>query len=189
MNFSRNPAGLFVCALVVFATASLGGVAAADDLVVKEADDRGVKGLKATFSVMQTRDTVFETINDLPSFMKLFPEIKSFKVLRQKDNIRDVHFEVDAVLANAQYTLRRTASRGKTVDVISWNRLSGDANIIRGAWILEDGKKPGSTKITYQSFVDVSAVVPTAIVRNVAMDKVEQMVKRLRGACAARARK
>jgi ribosome-associated toxin RatA of RatAB toxin-antitoxin module len=188
MNISQGPTRALLL-FIIGAIALSGGVAAADDLVVKEADDRGVKGLRATFSVTESRDIVFETINDLPSFMKLFPEIKSFKIVREKDNVRDVHFKVDAVISDAEYTLRRRATRKKGVDVISWNRISGDANVIRGAWILEDGQAAGTTKISYQSFVDVSAVVPTAIVRNVAMDKVEQMVKRLRGACAKRAAK
>ncbi len=179
--------GLVGVAVALGVIAAAPQVARADEVVVKEAEDKGVKGLRASFTVEQERAVVFAVLNDLDAFLKLFPEIKSFKVVREEGESRDIHFKVDAVLAEAEYTLRRTTRRGAQVDAISWNRLSGDANVIRGAWILTDGPRPGTTKVDYQSYVDVSAVVPTALVRDVAMDKVQQMVKRLRDACDARA--
>ena len=161
---------------------------AADGVVVKEIEDRGVKGLEATFVVPHQRAVVFATLNDLDSFQKLFPNILEIKVVRTEGNTRDVYFRVDAVLSEAEYTLRRAASPGKLADTISWRRLSGDANIIRGSWILVDGAAEGTTKVTYRSFVDVSAVVPTAMVRDVAIGKVHEMVDRVRAASAQAAK-
>jgi hypothetical protein len=94
---------------------------------------------------------------------------------------------VDAVLSDAEYTLRRKAERGALAHTITWRRLSGDANVIRGSWVFLDGREKGTTRVIYSSFVDVSAVVPTAMVRNVAIGKVHEMVDRVRRACAQRA--
>lgn len=160
---------------------------AADGVTIKEVEDNGVKGLKASFVVEQPRDVVFETLNDLSGFKTLFPNVLEVKVVREKGATRDVYFKVDAVLSEAEYTLRRKAQRGKVAHTISWNRLSGDANVIRGSWILVDGKKEGTTKVTYRSFVDVSAFVPTGTVRDIAVGKVHEMVDRVRAACKKRA--
>ena len=180
----RRAISVTAAALLLLST---GAVLAADGVKIQEVEDKGVKGLKASFVIEQPRAVVFDTLNDLDGFKKLFPNVLEVKVVRTDGDTRDVFFKVDAVLSDAQYTLRRKASRGKVADTISWNRLSGDANVIRGSWILVDGKKPGTTKVTYRSFVDVSAFVPTGTVRDIAVGKVHEMVDRVRAACKVRA--
>jgi len=161
--------------------------AVASDVVIREDEKDGVKGLVATFVVNQDRDVVFEVLNDIKGFKKVFPNILEVKLVRESESSRDVFFRVDAVLSEASYTLRRNHSRSKIVDIITWNRLSGDANVIRGSWTLSDGDKPGVTRVVYSSYVDVSALVPTSTVRSIAMGKVEEMVVRIRKACDERA--
>lgn len=154
---------------------------------IDEVESDGVKGLKATFQVNQPREVVFSMLNDLEQFMKIFPNVLAFKVLSRKGNSLDVHYRIDAVLAEAEYTLRRKFLRKGGYDLISWNRLSGDANVIKGSWLLTDGKQSGTTNVVYQSYVDVSAVVPTSTVRSIAIGKVEDMVVRVRKACDVKA--
>lgn len=183
---SQRVVALLTSVLILLSSAA---AAAAGGVTIKEIEDNGVQGLKASFVVDEPRDVVFETLNDLAGFKTLFPNVLEVKVVRTDGDTRDVYFKVDAVLSEAEYTLRRTAARGKVAHTISWNRLSGDANIIRGSWILVDGKKPGTTRVTYRSFVDVSAFVPTGTVRDIAVGKVHEMVDRVRAACRARAGK
>ncbi|MEO1270835.1 MAG: SRPBCC family protein [Myxococcota bacterium] len=162
----------------------------AEDVKIDEIEDHtGVKGLRATFIVEHPRAVVFETINDLNSFMKLFPNIMEFKILNTDGAARDVYFKVDAVLSEAEYVLRREGKRGKHADTIVWDRLSGDARVIRGAWIMTHGPRPNTTKVVYQSYVDVAMVIPTALIRSIAIGKVKEMVVRVREGCDAQASK
>ncbi|MBH25044.1 MAG: hypothetical protein CMH57_11420 [Myxococcales bacterium] len=187
-----SPLTTLLCPLVALALLAASPASAeeqAEDVRIEELEDPdGVKGLRATFVVEQPRAVVFETINELNSFMKLFPNILAFKVLKTQGASRDVYFKIDAVIAEAEYVLRRIGKRGKHADTIVWDRLSGDAEVIRGAWILTDGAAPGTTKVIYQSFVDVAAVVPTGLIRSIAIGKVKEMVVRVRDGCDARAR-
>ena len=178
------------CILVTILIPGVSGTASAEPsngVVIKELEQDGVKGLSATFEIAQPRDVVFKTIDHLPSFTKLFPNILAYKVLKTKGNTRDVYFRVDAVLAEAEYTLRRKSVPGQHVDTITWNRISGDANVIRGAWVLSKGKKTGTTQVVYKSFVDVAMLIPTATVRSMAIGKVHDMVRRVRDASAENA--
>jgi carbon monoxide dehydrogenase subunit G len=176
-------------ALTISMGALPGAALCAEGVEIVEAESEGIKGLVATFEVSQPRAVVFETLNDTKGFKDIFPKIHEVKVVREEGTTRDIFFRVDAVFADASYTLRRVYERGPSMDVIVWNRLSGDANVIRGSWTLTDAKKPGVTKVVYRSFVDVSAVVPMALVRSVAISNVHEMVDRVRAACDRRAAK
>lgn len=179
---------LAATALALFIALPLSRAQASDVVIVEDESD-GVKGLIATFEVRQPREIVFETLNDVAGFKRLFPNVLDVKVVRESEGSKDVFFRVDAVLSEASYTLRRTWKQGKSVDVIRWNRLSGDANVIKGSWQLSDTDKEGVTRVVYRSYVDVSALVPTSTVRSIAMGKIEDMVVRVRKACDERAAK
>ena len=185
----RAPSRLILPFVAALLALSFCVEAAASDVVIKEDESQGVNGLIATFTIAESRDIVFETLNDIKGFKKIFPNVLEVKVVSEKEGSRDVFFRVDAVLSEASYTLRRVHKTGKIAHIISWNRLSGDANVIRGSWTLTDGAKEGTTKVVYRSYVDVSAIVPTSTVRSIAMGKVEEMVVRVRQACKERAAK
>ncbi|MEL6179352.1 MAG: hypothetical protein AAFS10_10380, partial [Myxococcota bacterium] len=59
----------------------------------------------------------------------------------------------------------------------------------RGAWIMTHGPRPNTTKVVYQSYVDVAMVIPTALIRSIAIGKVKEMVVRVREGCDAQASK
>jgi hypothetical protein len=156
--------------------------------IIQEVEDaQGVKGLKAAFTVEQPRDVVFGLLNDLDAFPKLFPNILELKVVARDGDSADIYYKVDAVLDEAEYTLRRTVKRGPKADRIAWDLLSGDPLVVRGSWTITDGDAPGTTKLLYQSYVDVAAYVPTSMVRDTAIGKVEEMVQRIRTFSAQRA--
>lgn len=179
---------LLSCFVALSCFAILSPANAGDPPTIEEAEDRGVKGLRATFTVDHPRNEVFALLNDLDQFTRIFPNVKSLKVLKTHGNTQDVLYKVDAVLSEAEYTLRRTHQEGEKADVITWNRLSGSAKIIRGSWTLYDLPRQ-RTKVVYQSYVDVSAVIPTSVVRDIAIGKTEEMIERIRKACDERAQK
>ncbi len=163
-----------------------------------EAPD-GVKGLRAVFDIPAASvssdgdtDACLETLWDVRRFRTIFPDVKSLEVLAPAlDKVPtatqlDVKFTVDAVLQTTTYTLRRTIDR--TARKIEWQRIAGDVPTIRGSWAVttvspKDHSAQPVVRVTYTSFVDVGYFVPTGMVRDVAMGKVNEMAKRVRSAC------
>jgi uncharacterized membrane protein len=180
-------AWVMVCAVGVVLGLCAGAAAQQKPAVQEVEASDGVKGLKASFQVDQPRDVVFALLDDLEAFPKIFPNIKEIKVLKTEGESREVYFKVDAVLAEAEYVLRRSSRRGEAKDSITWELVSGDPKVVRGSWTLIDGPTPGTTKLLYQSYVDVAAAVPTSVVRDLALRQVEDMADRIRTHAAARA--
>jgi ribosome-associated toxin RatA of RatAB toxin-antitoxin module len=160
-----------------------------------EAPD-GVKGLRAVFDVVGAgvdADACIETLWDVRRFRTIFPDVKSLEVQSPApDKVPtatqlDVKFTVDAVLQTTTYTLRRTFDRAARK--IEWHRIAGDVPTIRGSWSVmpvssKDPSAPAVVRVTYTSFVDVGYFVPTGMVRDIAMGKVNEMAGRVRAACA-----
>lgn len=141
----------------------------------------GVKGLRATFFVAAPPDHVLQTLWDVKRFKEVFPDIHSLEVVRDAGDQRDVKFFVNAVLADVTYTLRRT--RDPIARTISWRSIAGDVRSIYGSWTVKKTSDPNVSEVIYTSFVDVMAIVPTAIVRDTAIKKTNEMAVRVRGAC------
>lgn len=146
-------------------------------------DAVGVKGLRATFLVHAPADVVLDTLWDVGRFRSIFPDIESLEVVaRRGETSLDARFFVDAVFTKASYTLRRELDR--TGRRVSWTSIAGDVKSIRGSWTVAETADPLISKVSYTSFVDVGYIVPTGMIRDVAIGKVEQMATRVRGACA-----
>lgn len=143
----------------------------------------GVKGLRATFYVAAPPERVLTTLWDVDRFLEIFPDIKSLDVLARRKGGVDAKFTVDAVLAEVSYTLRRELDEEK--GRISWREIGGDLTAVRGSWLVEKTAQEGVSKVTYASFVDVGRFVPESMVRDLAIDKVEQVAERVRAACGA----
>jgi ribosome-associated toxin RatA of RatAB toxin-antitoxin module len=166
----------------ILAVAVLAAATSADAPVVKELVERDVKGLSAVFVVDAPPDRIIEVLWDVAAFPKIFPDIKKMDVLARSPSQIDVRFTVDATLAEPTYTLRRTLDAAQRR--ITWINIAGDVRHIHGSWSvrpLDDGAR---SEVTYTSFVDVGRIVPTALVRDLAIGKVEAMAKRVRAACA-----
>lgn len=164
-----------------------------------EAPD-GVKGLRAVFDIPVAAevdierdvDACLETLWDVRRFRTIFPDVKSLDVLAPAAEKvptatqLDVKFTVDAVLQTTTYTLRRTIDR--SARKIEWQRIAGDVPTIRGSWAVtavsaQDHSAAPVVRVTYTSFVDVGYFVPTGMVRDIAMGKVNEMATRVRVAC------
>lgn len=143
----------------------------------------GIKGLRATFYVAAPPDRVLDVLWDVRRFPEMFPDIKDMKVLAGRDAQLDVRFRVDAVLAEVTYTLRRTVDRERRL--IRWREIAGDLERVRGSWRVEATDDPGTSRVTYASFVSVSAFVPESVYRDIAIGKVEELTERVRAAVRA----
>ncbi len=140
-----------------------------------------IKGLRATFYVAAPKERVLETLWDVDRFLEIFPDIKSLDVLARRQNGVDAKFTVDAVLATVSYTLRRDLDEEK--GTIRWREIGGDLEAVRGGWKVEKTEHLGVSRVTYSSFVDVGRFVPESMVRDLAIDKVNEVANRVRAAC------
>lgn len=139
------------------------------------------KGLRATFLVRAPPDVVLATLWDVKQFRKIFPDIQQLEVLAERPASLDVRFTVDAVLAKVRYTLRRDLDRDARS--VRWQSIDGDLKSVTGSWQVSATEDPGVARVTYTSFVDVGYAVPTGLVRDTALQKVDQMAVRVRDAC------
>jgi ribosome-associated toxin RatA of RatAB toxin-antitoxin module len=148
---------------------------------IEPLEREGVKGLRASFFVAAPPEHVFATLWDVKRFKDVFPDIHSLEVVRDGGEQLDVKFFVNAVLSDVTYTLRRT--RDAKARTISWQSIAGDVRSIHGSWTVRTTADPNISEVVYTSFVDVIAIVPTALVRDTAIKKTNEMAVRVRGAC------
>lgn len=142
----------------------------------------GIRGLRAQFVVPAPPDVVLRTLWDVEKFPEMFPDIEEMHVRARADTRIDVEFFVDAVVKKAHYTLRRDLER--EARTIRWREVGeGDVKTIRGAWMVRETEDPQHALVVYDSFVDVGVFVPTALVRDLALEKVAELATRVRSAC------
>jgi len=142
-----------------------------------------VRGVKATFLVAAPPPRVLETLWNVDRFLEIFPDIDRLEVRRRTETLVEAEFGVKLMLGETTYVLRRElhAKDG----AIRWREIGGDLKTVRGAWKVEATANPGVSRVTYLSFVDLGRMVPDALVRKVAMSKVDALADRVRAACVA----
>lgn len=144
---------------------------------VKDAND--VPGVRAAFDVDGDPDRVLDLLWDVDRFKSIFPDIKELTVIERGADVVVVKFDVDAVVKDVTYTLRRRLDRGRRT--VSWVSVAGDVERIDGFWRVEP-REGGGSKVTYQSVVDVGVPVVTAAYRGVVLNKMTQTVERVQRA-------
>lgn len=147
-----------------------------------DADVDHMKGLRASFYVASPPEKTLNVLWDVRKFPEVFQGIDEMNVRSFTEREIVVEFKVDAVLADVRYTLKRSLDPAKRT--ITWRDVAGDLEAIRGSWKVEPTDDPGVSRVTYASFVSVGKFVPDALVRDLAVGKVEDMVTRVRGVCA-----
>ena len=147
----------------------------------------GTPGVSARFAVDAPAPLVLELLWDVDRFLTIFPDIKSMAVLqRPGPNDLDVRFVVDAVVASPTYTLRRHLDR--KAGTITWRNIAGDLKKLEGRWIVVPTGQPGKTGTTcdvvYESYVDIGVPGITGMYRDIVLQKLDQMVERVRAGAA-----
>ncbi|OGQ10571.1 MAG: hypothetical protein A2138_26550 [Deltaproteobacteria bacterium RBG_16_71_12] len=157
-----------------------GALAAAPTVEPLTAPD-GTRGLRAIFLVHAPPDVVLETLWDVRRFRQIFPDIEALEVVAEGPGFVDARFTVDAVLAKVRYTLHRELDRAARA--VRWRSIGGDLKHVAGSWQVSATDDPLISRVTYVSFVDVGYAVPSGLVRDTALKKVDEMAGRVRAAC------
>lgn len=138
----------------------------------------GLPGLRAQFLVTAPRARIWAALIDYNNFPRFFTGIEQLRVLRQGTDSSDIEITVDAILKRFRFTLRRDYVVPE--HRLTWRRLSGDLDRLEGYWEIRDSPWPGQQRIIYVSFVKVSDIVPTRLIRLLAIRKARQMLGRFR---------
>jgi carbon monoxide dehydrogenase subunit G len=155
------------------------GAAAEDSLNIEDVtNDSGVKGLRATFQLNASREAIWDLLTDYDRFTETFTGIRSLKVINEDDRGARVRFKIKVAFMSFDYTLQRDYVR--PYELITWHRTGGDFRHLSGSWGITPGPAEDIQEITYESFVDVGFLVPTALVRDGAASELEETVRRMR---------
>lgn len=150
-------------------------------VVRKVKDEAGTRGMEGIFYINLPADTLIEILWNPDNFPELYPAVKSIEVMGRTEKTVDVAFQIDAVLKEVRYVIRRSLNR--EARSIEWRELSGDLKRVRGGWYAEPTEDPQVSKLTYRAFVAVSYFVPTSLVAAGAVRKMNEMVDRIRRVC------
>jgi uncharacterized membrane protein len=138
----------------------------------------GFSGLRALFTVTAPRDRIWTTLLDYSNFPRMFPEIKTIRVLEDTQQGAQVEYWVNAVLSQYHYVVyRRYDEPGRR---LTWSRISGDVKRLEGSWEIRETPRPDVQMLVYESYVDIGGVLPMALVRAEAMRRTHEMGARLR---------
>ena len=175
----RLPALLSVLLLLGAALVPVSGVAAEESLNIEDViNDKGVKGLRATFQLNASREAIWDLLTDYDRFTETFTSIRSLEVISEDDQGARVRFKIKVLFLSFDYTLQRDYVR--PYELITWRRTDGDFRHISGSWGIIPGPGEGVQEVIYESFVDVGFIIPTALVRDGAADELEETVARIR---------
>jgi ribosome-associated toxin RatA of RatAB toxin-antitoxin module len=155
------------------------GATAEDSLNIEDVtNDRGVKGLRATFQLNASREAIWDLLTDYDRFTETFTGIRSLEVISEDGLGARVRFKIKVAFLAFDYTLQRDYVR--PYELITWHRTAGDFRHLSGSWGIIPGPAEGIQEIIYESFVDVGFLVPTALVRDGAARELEKTVTRMR---------
>lgn len=148
--------------------------------VVVEAvkNSEGIRGVRASFAVTASSERIWAALVDYERFDEVFQGIRNMRVLEQNGSGAKVEFWVDAVLTDLHYVLYRHYEKPGVR--LTWKRVSGDLARIEGSWEIRDTPRPDTKLLTYESYVEVGAIVPTWLVQRGAIRKTHDMAVRLR---------
>jgi carbon monoxide dehydrogenase subunit G len=145
-----------------------------DDVI----NDKGVKGLRATFQLEASREAIWDLLTDYERFRETFTGIRDLEVISADDRGARVRFKIKVLFASFEYTLQRDYVR--RYELLTWRRTDGDFRHISGSWKILPGPRDGVHEVIYRSFVDVGFLIPTALVRDRAAKELEKTVALMR---------
>ena len=169
---------IFTFALAVAVDLDRGALERGEVVVEEVESTLGIPGVRASFMVLASRETIWATLLDYDNFLKFFKGIDRIVVLEKDVDGASVEFWIDAVLMDLHYILyRHYVEPGHR---LTWNRVSGDLKEIQGSWLILDTDDPAKKLLIYESYVDIGFSPVTWIIRQGAKTKAEEMGHRLR---------
>ena len=185
MNDNIQRTGFSLVLLFIGVFLSSYDVAATDESVIIEdvTNDQGIHGLRATFHLQASRETIWALLTDYNRFKETFKGIRRIEIIDENELGARVRYTIKAWILTFDYTLQRDYVR--PYELITWRRTGGDFRVISGAWMILPGPSENLHEIIYESYVDVGFLIPTTLVRNRAAQELEKTVVRIRERLAA----
>jgi len=149
------------------------------DYRVNEEKRGKVHGLRVHFDADLGPQEAIRLMWDVERFTRSFPDVLELEVLESSATHQRVRYVIDAKFKKLSYVLNRNLNSTETLHEISWTMVKGDLRSVDGAWRIRD-RGDGRSDIEYESFVDASVFIPSAVIRQGALQKVDEMVNKVR---------
>ena len=149
------------------------------DYRVNEEKRGKVHGLRVHFDADRAPEDAIALMWDVEQFTRSFPDVLELEVLESSATHQRVRYVIDAKFKKLSYVLNRNLRSNETNHEISWSMVKGDLRSVDGAWRITS-RDDGRSDIEYESFVDASVFIPSAVIRQGALQKVDEMVTRVR---------
>lgn len=147
-------------------------------LVGKTSDGEGLPGLRAMFLISATREELWAMLTDYNNFGRIYSGIDSLRVLHEDNAGARVEFYQSTFLKRINYILYRKYDREGYR--LSWERESGDLEIIRGSWEIHETPEQDLKLVVYTSYFRYGGIVPSRLTRRWAMKEVRSMAENAR---------
>ena len=149
------------------------------DYQVTEEKRGKVHGLRVQFDIDSTVDVAIALMWDVETFTKSFPDVISLDVMERSSTHQRVKYVIDAKFKKVSYILNRNLGQRGDTQEIRWTMVKGDMRAIDGAWMVTP-RSDGRADVEYESFVDASVFIPSSVIRQGALQKVDEMVTKVR---------
>ena len=149
------------------------------DYDVREEKRGKVHGLRVHFDADAAPSEAIELIWDVEKFTRSFPDVLSLEILEQSETHQRVRYVIDAKFKNYPMSSTGTSNATRPEHEVTWSMVKGDLRSVDGAWRISS-RTDGRSDIEYESFVDASVFIPSAVIRQGALQKVDEMVVRVR---------
>lgn len=133
-------------------------------------------GLKATFWVQASPETVYKILSDGGKFSEFMPNMVVSRVINSGENFQDVYYKLHFWFSDVEYVLHRVLEKDKMK--ITWNLLKGRFKRMDGYWEIADGGE-GSV-VTYYTYLELRIYVPKTIVTYLTKGSLPELVDAVR---------
>ena len=149
------------------------------DYDVREEKRGKVHGLRVHFDADAAPSEAIELIWDVEKFTRSFPDVLSLEILSNQRHISA--YATSSTQNSKSYPMSSTGTSNatRTKHEVTWSMVKGDLRSVDGAWRISS-RTDGRSDIEYESFVDASVFIPSAVIRQGALQKVDEMVVRVR---------
>lgn len=129
-----------------------------------------------SITVRATPAKVFGTIVSFEDYPKIFPEVKSVKVLKRNDDSAEVAFVMDLIIKINLELRFDLKDRNK----VAWSMIKGD-NIRKNEGYWEISKTAnGMTRVVYFTETEFGWLVPGSVAKVLIEDHLPKMLKNLK---------
>ncbi|MGE3678668.1 MAG: SRPBCC family protein [Burkholderiales bacterium] len=147
-------------------------------LIEQVTNHEGIHGLRAAFLVRARPEAVWSLLTDYKRLPGVLGNVEELRVLDENAHGARVRLRVRAAWMRFDYVLQRDYEQpGRR---LSYRRVEGDFRSISGEWVIRRGPDDEHQLVVCQSYVDIGALLPTALVRDHAAEDLRETARRMR---------